>query len=165
MCLSDVSLNMFYDEKEKDFVGIGYKVLPIIDLKRRVNWSLSSRLKPNIWLEASGYWENAPSSNKKVRENELKSNIYAINEKIYWPGYHIFLNIEDAISYNDYCSLIEVKFKNVTGFGNQGTNHKNGANCVIARYAKVTKILSKRAHCYTVEDDGSYPKPYVIYEE
>lgn len=163
MCLSNVSLNMFYDEKEKDFVGIGYKVISIRDDRNRINWSMSKFLKPHVWTEASGDFDKILPKNTR-----FKLSTESDDKKYYWPGFHIFLDINHARLYSEASVLVEVKFKGVTCFGKQGLYHDitKNVDCVIARYAKVTKIVSKTAEDYVKSlRNGLYPEPYMIYEE
>lgn len=148
MCLTTERLNMVYCPEENDFIGTGYKVIKLFDKLGRLNLS-KSKIKTK-WTEAVGNWDE-----KKFSSNRIMPDI-GINS--YWPGFHIFLNLEDAIKYSTHLTLVEVKYKSVTGFGNNQTEHHLKGPCVIARYAKISKIISLRASRY-----NQNTVPYKVY--
>lgn len=96
MCLSTLSLNMNYDAEEDAFVGIGYKAIEILDKNGNINWSMSKFLKPNVWLEASGDYEKVLSEKERFKLSEFTDS-----GKPYWPGFHIFLDVKNAIGYDN----------------------------------------------------------------
>jgi len=141
MCLSSVSLNLEYNAKEGCFIGYGYKKLAgnVVDKKRRVNNSLITRRNvgnvaklENGWLESVG----AKSYDSETPDNE--SIILSEDNKLYYPGFHIFLKEEDAKNY-PYTNgdVVLVKFSEVTSFGRNQTGSYQYGNCVVAKYMKI----------------------------
>lgn len=134
MCLESVQLNLEYNEEEKDFVGYGYKSLILCDKTGRINFSVPTIKK---------HWTEAKCDLYVKRVNPLLSKTRSCNNKEYWPGFHIFLDIEDAKKYNTCGTIVKVMFKGVTSFGyNQSGTNKCG-KCVVSRYAKIVEIIKK----------------------
>lgn len=125
MCLHSVSLNT--KKTRNGFIGIGYKAL------------INKPFKNTI-----GKWQRA----KRV----YGQNEYANDYTEYYPGFHIFLNIHDAIEYNPGCRdyIVEVSFKEIICFGTNAVygnweNSKGGIfkPCVIANWMKINKIIQQ----------------------
>ena len=140
MCMSKVEFGLMWNEKEKDFIGIGYKRLPFIiqDKAGRINLSKVPEKYKGIfstkWQEATGRRNNFGK--------ELDRLIKASDLKQYWPGFHIFLNETDVIKYGRFNSLVKVAFKGVTSFGANTTDYKSEHGpCVVARYMKIVELL------------------------
>jgi len=121
MCLREVNLKLNYDEKEKKYVGHGYKSMTIKkgDLGK--------------WKEARG-------------EGVLKSSQeYSTISGEYVPGFHIFLDLEDAKRYGN-GPYYQVKFREVLAFGDNEAGWigptKQYGDCVVSRYIKyVMQVL------------------------
>lgn len=126
MCLSTVDFNLSLTKG--GLVGIGYKIL-----------SDDYEYKLNKWMRA-----RHRNYTKKYLE------IDSCDDKKYTVGFHIFLNIEDAIDYRkmlptfNFNTLVRVEFKVVTGFGTNETGASaRQAKCVIAQQMRVVEILKE----------------------
>jgi hypothetical protein len=134
MCLHETQLVLTWDKNAKAYVGEGYKNLP----KEKVG-------RLGRWQEAIG------NSSGYGKPEELRSRFQTTDtSKVYHPGFHIFLNEQDAREYK-YGKLsneiVKVKFKVVLAFGTNEVNYKSGVGmaygpCVIAQYMKPVEILS-----------------------
>lgn len=154
MCLETLTLNLKYDKEEKAFVGYGYKSLEYEKL---------SKYRDGKWHKATGAYPSVFNTNPQVdfdrTEKAVRSSIYDDkdnNVREYWPGFHIFLRMEDAVQYNNgyynnYAReayspksgkrLILVQYKFVTAFGTNSTSTGNSGPCVIAQEMKYIKTI------------------------
>ena len=127
MCMSTVQFALEYDKGCRDFVGIGYK---------KVTETKSTNKK---WQEAKGGW-GSKSSSLKTSEKTGPHN------KQYIPGFHIFLNKNNAETYGGGGScIVKVKYRGVLAFGKNETGGGYG-DCIIASHMKVVEV-------YNGEDD------------
>lgn len=124
MCLNKVSLNLKYDKKRKEFIGIGYKSICDED-----------RYSTN-WMTAKGV--RSYSQNKNTRK-DFSLIEYADDGTEYFPGFHIFLDIKNAISYYTDSSIYLVEYKNVVSYGLNETGNNNFGSCVIATQMRLKK--------------------------
>lgn len=119
MCLHNISLNT--KKTKNGFVGIGYK-------------ALFDKPKLNVWKKAK----------RTGGCNELSDT-----SQEYYPGFHIFLDIKDAINYDDvYNYIVEVSFKEIICFGtnivyNSSSGDDYFRNCVVANWMKINKIIQR----------------------
>lgn len=126
----------FSFEKNKDY-GIGYKAYKtkIINGKRELYGPLTKH-----------YQNQKISKNKWLLSSKIGS-IYSDDDKSYNPGFHIFLNQQDAENYYSYKNnvvIVRVKFKDVVGFGTNGTSAgilSTAGPCIIARKMLVEKVV------------------------
>lgn len=137
MCLKNVDLNLTFNGKE--FVGKGYKSYHIEDIRN---------LGRGKWIQAKGC---GFASAFKTSRSRLKNIVNSSGLEKYFPGFHIFLEYEDALSYNAasknsaYNStrqLVKVKYKGVTGFGTNKAGYSGYKPCVIALFMKIEKVYS-----------------------
>lgn len=126
MCLSSVSLNLnVYDKSVKDFIGYGYKKLHIDVIKKY----------GNKWNKATGSTDNDDTS------LEDEGVIKASDNQEYYPGFHIFLNKENAENYagnhiSSWRKVVKVAFRGVLTFGFNKAGTAKGL-CVVTKYMKV----------------------------
>lgn len=125
MCLSTVDFAL-----DKNGIGEGYKVLPIAYFDSLL------RLKP---VAKNNGWSKTWQKAKAI--GFIKTNQY----EEYYPGFHIFTKLEDALNYNllqQYYVLVKVNYRNVTAFGQNSTANNNGRGpCVIAEEMKIKEVL------------------------
>lgn len=125
MCLKTEKLKMKFWPEYNTYVGSGYKLLS----KNYDHF--------NKWQEATGWSKSKPCKNKGI---DLDGDI---NNR-YHAGFHIFLNVDDAIDYSrvSYQSgnynVYNVDFTDVIGFGKQHTSDGE-KDCVITRWMYVYK--------------------------
>jgi hypothetical protein len=123
MCLSSEKLKMKFWPEYNTYVGSGYKLLrddyPQFD----------------VWQEATG-WE------KRVHCKKTGITLDGPFDNKYHAGFHIFLNVDDAINYSKASyestnyNVYNVDFTDVIGFGKQRTNDGE-KDCVITRWMYV----------------------------
>lgn len=140
MCLNTVELNLRWSRHAKAYLGTGYK---------RIN-DLSLYNKIGRWTRAGG---NQYSKSEKGVHNELVRVDYTNLQmspdwKEYHPGFHIFLNEDDAKNYmHCYGKLYQVQFKNVLSFGKNEVNYqpnnydRNFGPCVVTEYMRIVKEI------------------------
>lgn len=137
MCLKSTKdgFALEYDSNVKDFVGYGYKILEEVVYNKYKRW-------------------------KEAKGNKFDENLYALkaevntsdNKSVYYPGFHIFINKEDARNYRhaEYGSkVVKVKYRGVVAFGTNEVDfinkniygNKTYGPCVIARYMKLVEVL------------------------
>lgn len=131
MCLTKVSFTL-----DENGVGVGYKLLPAeaFDSKGRFNTSLS---KQKGW---SKEW-------KKIEPRKQKIN--ARDKQEYVPGYHIFLNKEDARNYRHSYSdsvLVKVEFRGIMTLGTNETTRDEYGPCIVAKEMRVVEIIGQRGN-------------------
>lgn len=142
MCLHNLHRNfsMEWNEKEKDFIGYGYKCYPSYRFndngKPNKKYCETARLSTR-WQEASGSICSGGGTKAKVE--------YTDNGISYWPGFHIFLKEKDARDYY-YTTVAKVMFKGLIGIGSNETGDSSNNSdrygaCVIARYMKFLEIV------------------------
>ena len=147
MCLHSVDFNLSYSEEDGCDIGIGYKLITVMDKNGRLNASVikSNQLKKSIkldngWYEAFGQYYESQDNDNRIRSDDYKST--------YWPGFHIFLEKDDALCYphlRPSDSLVKVKFSDVTAFGKNEIvrdGRRTHAQCVIARYIKIIEAVA-----------------------
>lgn len=150
MCLTDAHFTTSYDCESKSFIGVGYKILdPDTFMKRKskqpINTDLSFSKYFNLEFKDNPTWKKAAFSfvtNGTPKPSNLESTVYGDS---YPPGFHIFLNMQDAERY-DSGVLVEVQYKDVLCFGTQNTGgiftkKTYDAPCIIARQMKLIRPL------------------------
>ena len=142
MCLQKVDLNLMWDARQQDYVGYGYKVMHDNEIPKYKKWKMAG----------GNFHKVLTPSNRKERwmKNTIESSIKG--KKLYHPGFHIFLNKEDARCYNTTTTLVKVMFKGVLVFGTNFThtywnykrnkNVNNYAPCVVATHMKIVEVLN-----------------------
>ena len=139
-----------YNRESKSFIGVGYKMLDPLGLMK------SQKLQPksdtaeqckyfNLEFKDNPTWKKAAFSfvtNGTPKPSNLESTV---NGDSYPPGFHIFLNMQDAERY-DSGVLVEVQYKDVLCFGTQNTGgiftkKTYDAPCIIARQMKLIRPL------------------------
>lgn len=132
MCLRTIALNLKWEKKEKNYVGYGYKKLKKEFLVRRGYCK-------NQWRKATG------SINRSDIEMSLECSLENSSDyKRYHPGYHIFLNYEDAKKYGGRYNegrIYKVKFKGVISFGTNKAGFKLKAPCVVTTHVKLLEEI------------------------
>lgn len=140
MCLSTVNLNLEYSKSDKCFVGTGYKGCEEELIEGgKLMWSRLPSYYTKKWVDASLRPKVTVDYMAPVQLTRLED---AYDSSSYYPGFHIWLNPEDAMHYLGSNYALEVKFKEVTSFG---TNSCVGSpkSCVVARFLKVVKLVTK----------------------
>ncbi len=118
-----------YDRRTKTYTGMGYKHV------HKDRTCYNGKYLLNRWMDAEG-----------ITELEFTNT-----HKAYHPGFHIFLNKEDAMNYPSASGgeIWEVKYRNVISFGSNKCHKTNtDGPCVIAAQMK----LSKRLGNLTISD-------------
>lgn len=129
MCMNKVNFTLVWDEKEKDYIGEGYKSITCLDSKGRINQSVMAK-----YYSTKKFMEAQP-----IAKNDI---IYALDNKTYANGFHIFLKRGDAEKYGGN-TVVKVKFKGVIAFGtnragyNSQRNKANYGPCIIASQIKI----------------------------
>lgn len=114
MCLSTVDFALHWDDQVKDFVGYGWKY--------------------GITVPKRGKWYLASGTRYSFREKLKDTFIISDDDKAYPPGFHIFLEKEDAENYgSDSSRVYRVAYRNVLAFGANECNRKDDGSCVIAK--------------------------------
>lgn len=146
MCLTTADLAISYSKEEKAFVGIGYKKMVLRDINGRINWSIIGG--KNKWLEAEG--QNPVFEHKRYVDKYAVEVVLSSKSRngFYYPGFHIFLEKNDAKRYlnsKDF-SVVKVMYKNIVAFGENfvtydDTGSKILGKCVVAEYMKYLEVI------------------------
>jgi hypothetical protein len=128
MCLKSVDVALEWDARDKDYVGYGYKNISKYEFTAA---PFHIELRPS-----SKRWKKATGKNRGMFDT-IKSS----GKKRYVPGFHIFLNLEDAKNYSG-SLLVKVKYKGILAFGkNTNSVSSAGKPCVIAKDMKIVEII------------------------
>ncbi len=138
MCMSKTDFGLRWDEKEKEFVGYGYKNLYKRDILNR------GKIKDSSWKEASFNSYCGPQTIDRLATS--------YDSKRYAPGFHIFLNENHARGYRSKSRnivIVKVMFKGVVAFGTndtQSVDYKSSIKgpCVISRYMKIVSVVKSK---------------------
>ncbi len=120
MCLETIEFAL--TKNSKGFYGVGYKNMCPKDVTI------------NKWLRA------------KSRNKDDDGFIRATDYSTYYPGFHIFTNLNDAQRYID-GSIYEVHYRNVLAFGKNEVSYDYSGPCVIAQYIRYVRCLEKGTCC------------------
>jgi hypothetical protein len=127
MCLKTVGVALDYDKQAHAFIGYGYK---------RMNPLIAKKHKK--WVRANG-------DREYLDKNSKLSSSYVVSDsdyKSYVPGFHIWINEEDAQDYEHGDGpVVKVKYKGIIAFGQNSLdcydkNAKDGP-CVVAEWMKL----------------------------
>lgn len=138
MCLSDVYFALTYQDDK--YIGVGYKNITLENCNSVISFN-------NKWQEANGdKFEDV--------DNLYESSCLSANAKSYIPGFHIFLDIKDAMNYcNNF--VVEVLYREVLAFGlNDTVDNKELKDystifrpCIVSRFMKINRVLSYYHPC------------------
>lgn len=148
MCLEAVKFQMYWDKKEQCFVGYGYKKMKCLDANGRLNGSRLKKYMNAIQLE-NGWFEAVGS---KFGSHINNSNVVMCDNTIqeYFPGFHIFRDIEDAKSYphvnGSGVGIVQVKFSELIAAGTNYAGHENSikkfGSCYVSKYMKIVGVVN-----------------------
>lgn len=144
MCLQKTDLNLSWNAKEECFVGYGYKAMDVTDKNGRINKSVMKNFLKNVivlpdgWYEACGHWGNVEGCDKIVKNDNV---IWTNRGQPYWPGFHIFLNQEDAETYNKYTDVVKVMYNDLIAIGVNANGNNGYGKTVIASYMKIVEVV------------------------
>lgn len=128
MCMNSVKFALEYDKNARDYVGYGYKRLEDYEYKKYKKWCV-----------ADGDWGDVRKDKTiNLRNTKVNGNTKKLS---YIPGFHIFLNKEDADAYSEYGNTIKVKFRGVLAFGTNETRF-GSRDCVIATHMKLVEVCN-----------------------
>lgn len=139
MCLKSVELSMRWNPKDRAYIGVGYKRMHCLDKTGRLNYSVM----------LNRYSRKFTEFNPKYMFQY--DTIESLDRTQYHPGFHIFINKEDAVNYKfgmtrDVHDVVKVEFKEILAYGYNKLSHyqekpnSNTNNCVIARYMRIVGL-------------------------
>ena len=129
MCLNNVDFALEWDKGTRQYVGYGYK-------------KILNRLLPKYkrWQEATGDIDGCVT---KPDLRKAISSSFSDGCKNYHPGFHIFLNKDDAVNYGSSYnkSVVKVKFYGVIAFGDNETyTQSKYGPCIITTHMKLVEV-------------------------
>jgi len=136
MCLNKTTFALKYNKRRKEYIGVGYKVFE--------KGELANYNRIGQWSSATGYFSQVDDS-KTLTRLIIDDNYHSDKtsaERLYHPGFHIFLNAEDAKKYNKYGTVYKVEYTGVVAFGTNLTNYSDSGDCVIALRMKILPLKS-----------------------
>lgn len=142
-CLFSVDLQLNWNNKEQEFVGFGYKAYQkyLFDSIGRIkNTAVNKgvKLSKSKWMEAT--------ADGNGNEYLLMSGTYYNDSSIrYFPGFHIFEDIDSARGYGlryfmDF-KLVKVIYKNIVASGTNYAGLLGYKRCIVARNMKILEVI------------------------
>lgn len=144
MCLSTVALKLTYNKAQRAFIGVGYKNIESEYVKDgKILWSELPSCYGKGWKDSFLYKGKQDGSFARSKIDYTVSSDDDINVE-YAPGFHIFLNQEDAELYGaaKYGAVIKVEFKEVLAYGENYNGEQDGP-CVVARRMRVVELVKE----------------------
>lgn len=146
MCLENLNFQMTWDKKDKRFVGYGYKKLCCVDANGRLSAPRLKKYMNAIQLE-NGWFEAIGSKKGSLVDN---NHLVMCDDtpQEYFPGFHIFRDAEDAVSYPHIygagTGIIKVKFSELIATGTNYAGYRDSVKrfgvCYVAKYMKIVGI-------------------------
>lgn len=130
MCLTKVAVTV-----NGKGIGIGYKLIPFAAFNSVISADKFTICQFALKKKWSKQWRKSCYRGMEYDDS---------GNKVYPPGFHIFLRAQDAQKYSDDGFLVQVEYQNILAFGTNETGYgKYNAACVIANHMRIVKILKK----------------------
>lgn len=139
MCLSSVSSKLVWNKEEQDFVGFGYKAYTknMFDSIGRIKNTAINRgvkLSKSKWMEA------------KVNNYNNDYTLASDSGIRYFPGFHIFDELDAAKAYGMYYQgigfkVVQVMYKNIIAIGTNYAGIGETKKCIVAKNMKIVGVV------------------------
>jgi hypothetical protein len=138
MCLHKITFSLNRND-EGEYVGKGYKVIDIV-----TRWDGKELDKPELVSQNRDYFY---AQNEWMQTNpayQTQQEIWEEDNLKYYPGFHIFLNLDDARAHAKPSggNVFEVEYQNVLAFG---------PNLVSVSFNEDGAVINKYGDCIVAQ--------------